>query len=309
MSEYLYLGVVILMKKYILCDSEVTYTPDTKKDKMCTVYFPADCKNNCKFCTSKQFYKINKPNKENVIKWLMALSHSDVSEIVFTGGEVMSDLILLEQMLEICKSKNVYINTTFLNTNREKFIQLVNNYKCIKGINISRHSESYEKDSLILNDIAADEDILNIKTNVRINCFVGEKISKEKIELIIKRWETIWLRKKDRLLDISFRHDYNSITPSTLHLLDTDSIKAATEVGEYYGRVYCHACDKVLFKTKNGMDFRIHRGLQNTRVNIGSIVEMQELVLFPDGILCTDWDKTTDGLDEFMEILNIKKIK
>ena len=36
---------------YVLSDSEVTYTPETKKDKMCTVYFPADCKNNCKFCT------------------------------------------------------------------------------------------------------------------------------------------------------------------------------------------------------------------------------------------------------------------
>jgi hypothetical protein len=24
---------------------------------------------------------------------------------------------------------------------------------------------------------------------------------------------------------------------------------------------------------------------------------MQELVLFPDGILCTDWDKSQDGLE------------
>lgn len=307
MSEYLYLGAVNFMRKYILCDSEVTYTPDTKKDKMCTVYFPADCKNNCKFCTSKQFYRVNKPNREKVVEWLIALKDSDVSEIVFTGGEVMSDLGLLEQMLEICKDKNVYINTTFLNKGKEKFLKLVNEYKCVKGVNISRHSESYDKDSLLLNDIALDEDILDVKTNVRINCFVGEKISREKMELIIKRWETIWKIKEDKLLDVSFRHDYNIITPEMLHLLDTDSIKAATEVGEYYGRVYCHACDKVLFKTKNGMNFRIHRGLQNTRVNIGNIVEMQELVLFPDGVLCTDWDKTTDGLEEFMKILNIKK--
>ena len=39
---------------------------------------------------------------------------------------------------------------------------------------------------------------------------------------------------------------------------------------------------------------------------IGKIVEMQELVLFPDGELCTDWDKTTDGLEEYMRILNNK---
>lgn len=294
------------MAKYILCDSEVTYTPDTKKDKMCTVYFPADCKNNCKFCTSKIFYKENRPNKEKVLKWLYALANSDVSEIVFTGGEPMSDLDLLNEMLEICKNKNVYINTTFLNVGKERFIKLINDYSCVKGVNISRHSDSYYIDSIMLNDIASDEDVLDINTNVRINCFVGEKISKDKMQSILNRWEKVWERKNNNSLDVSFRHDYNIMNSNNLHLLDTESIVAATEVGEYYGRVYCHACDKVLFKTKRGMDFRIHRGLQNTRVKIGKIVEMQELVLFPDGELCTDWDKTTDGLEEYMRILNIK---
>ncbi len=295
------------MTKYILCDSEVTYTPDTKKDKMCTVYFPADCKNNCKFCTSKAFYRNNRPNREKVLEWLNALAKSDVSEIVFTGGEPMSDITLLEEMLKMCKNKNVYINTTFLNKGKEEFINVVNKYECVKGINISRHCETYDEDCLLLNDIAMDEDVLSINTNVRINCFVGEKILEEKMRKILNRWEKVWFQKKNKTLDVSFRHDYNTVTPEVLHLLDTESIMAATEVGEYYGRVYCHACDKVLFRTKNGMYFRIHRGLQNTRVKIGNIVEMQELVLFPDGTLCTDWDKTTDGLEEFMKILNIEK--
>ena len=52
---------------YVLSDSEVTYTPETKKDKMCTVYFPANCKNDCKFCTSKIFYEQNKPNPKEVL--------------------------------------------------------------------------------------------------------------------------------------------------------------------------------------------------------------------------------------------------
>ncbi len=296
------------MINYILCDSEVTYTPETKKDKMCTVYFPADCKNDCKFCTSKIFYKQNPPNKDKVLKWLRQLKDSDVSEIVITGGEPMSDLNLLKQMLELCQNKNVYINTTFLNKNKDDFINLVNSFLCIKGINVSRHSDSYNKDLILLKKIAKDEELLKINTNVRINCFVGEKITKDKMQNIINRWESIWKKKKNHSLDLSFRHDYNMVTPETLHLLDTESIKAATEVAEYYGRVYCHACDKVLFKTKNGMGFRIHRGLQKTRVKIGNIIEMQELVLFPDGALCTDWDKTTDGLEEFMKILNIKNI-
>lgn len=296
------------MKKYILCDSEVTYTPLTKKDKMCTVYFPSDCKNDCNFCTSKNFYKKNRPDRVKVLKWLKSLANSDISEIVFTGGEPMSDLNLLGEMLEICKEKNVYINTTFLENRKDEFIDLVNKYDCVKGINVSRHSDSFDIDSVMLKGIARDDEFLKVKTNVRINCFVGEKILKDKMERILSRWEKVWEKKNDNSLDVSFRHDYNTVTPESLHLLDTESICAATEVGEYYGRVYCHACDKVLFKTKRGMDFRIHRGLQNTRVKIGNIIEMQELVLFPDGVLCTDWDKTSDGLDDFLQILNIKKI-
>ena len=295
------------MARYVLCDSEVTYTPLTKKDKMCTVYFPADCKNDCKFCTSKIFYKENRPNREKVLEWLRALGASDVSEIVFTGGEPMTDLELLNEMLEICKDKNVYINTTFLENGKDEFINLVNRHTCVKGVNISRHTDSFKTDSIMLKGIGSDEELLKINTNVRINCFVGEKISEDRMLRVLNRWEKIWENKEDNRLDVSFRHDYNTVTPETLHLLDTESICAATEIGEYYGRVYCHACDKVLFKTKRGMDFRIHRGLQNTRVKIGNIVEMQELVLFPDGVLCTDWDKTCDGLEEFMKILNIKK--
>lgn len=295
------------MKKYVLCDSEITYTPDSKKDKMCTIYFPADCKNNCKFCTSKIFYSLNPPNKEKVLKWLRLFRESDLSEIVITGGEPMSDLNLLNEILELCSNKNVYINTTFLNDGKEKFIELLKKYLNIKGINISRHSISYEKDCALLNNIAKDEDVLKIPTNVRINCFVGQKISKEKMQKVIDRWEPIWRKKENHTLDISFRHDYNTTTEENMHLLNTPSIKAATQIANYYGRVYCHACDKVLFKTKSGMDFRIHRGLQKTRVKIGNIVEMQELVLFPDGVLCTDWDKTTIGLKEFMKILNIKE--
>ena len=296
------------MKKiFILSDSEVTYTPETKKDKMCTVYFPADCKNDCKFCTSKIFYEQNKPNPKKVLKWLQALADSDVSEIVITGGEPMSDLTLLKEILTICKNKTVYINTTFLDNDKEEFIKLVNSFHNVKGINIFRHTKSDKLDSLILRGIAKDEEILKIKTNVRINCFVGDKIDKDKMKQILNRWEPIWEQKKDHKLDISFRHDYNKVVPENLHLLETESIKAATEVGNYYGRVYCHACDKVLFKTKKGMDFRIHRGLPNTRVKIGNIIEMQELVLFPDGKLCTDWDKTQDGLEYYLKLLNIKK--
>ena len=292
---------------YVLSDSEVTYTPESKKDKMCTVYFPADCKNNCKFCTSKAFYKKNVPNPKEVLAWLHAFADSDLSEIVITGGEPMSNLDLLKEILDICKNKTVYINTLGCKVNQYESVKLVNSSPCVKGINISRHTTSYKTDQTFLHGIAKDEEVLKINTNVRINCFVGDKIDKDKMKKILNRWEPIWEKKKNHSLDLSFRHDYNKIVPENMHLLDTESIVVATELADYYGRVYCHACDKVLFKTKKGMDFRIHRGLPNTRVKIGNIIEMQELVLFPDGVLCTDWDKTQDGLDYYLKLLNIKR--
>lgn len=291
---------------YILCDTEVTYTPETKKDKMCSVYFPKDCDNDCKFCTSKQFYEDNKPNASKVLKWMNSFKSSDLENIVITGGEPMSDIELLSKMLNCCDSKNVYINTTFLKPNIESFIKLVNNTDCVKGVNISRHGVDYSQDCLLLNEIAEDEMVELIDADVRINCFVGESISEEKMKKILDRWEAV--RRNKRNIDVSFRHDYNKITPYNIHLLDTESIKSATKVGEYYGRVYCHVCDKLLFKTHDGMDFRIHRGLNNTRIKIGDITEMQELVLFPDGTLATDWDKTVDGLEIYLKILNIDPI-
>ena len=83
-------------------------------------------------------------------------------------------------MLFICKDKTVYINTTFLENGKEEFIELLNRFPNVKGVNISRHTTSYETDQMILHGIAKDEDVLKINTNVRINCFVGDSINKEK---------------------------------------------------------------------------------------------------------------------------------
>lgn len=289
--------------KCMLADTEVEYTPFTQKDHQITVYFPFNCLNNCKFCTSKEFYNTYKSNKEKVLNVLKKIGKSEITQVSITGGEPSSNIPLLAEMLELIKTKKVYINTTFLRETRDDFCNLINSYENIKGINISRHKTSFKEDCKLLYNICSDKDILKINTNVRINIFCGEEILKGDMLLHLARWEKIFKKKSN--LDLSFRHDYNKITEKNLHDLNTNSIKNATELAEYYGHVYCHVCDKLLFKTKSGMNFRIHRGLNCTRIKIGNIIEMQEMVLFPDGELCTDWDYTKDGLEEFCKILKI----
>ena len=126
-----------------------------------TIYTPVDCNNNCKFCTSKNEYK--NINKEKVMEQLKFISSSQIQEIVITGGEVMNDVDTLRDMVNIVSNKTVYINTTYINNNLYKFVELVNSKDNIKGINISRHSTSYDEDCKLLHNIAQDEFIRFIK--------------------------------------------------------------------------------------------------------------------------------------------------
>jgi hypothetical protein len=98
----------------------------------------------------------------------------------------------------------------------------------------------------------------------------------------------------------------NKINKNNLYDLDNPIVDFLTENYEYDGQLYCHACSKTFFKDeKFGGIIRYHRGLQNTRIKIGKLCELQELVLFPDGKLHSDWDGTDDGLDEYLKILKV----
>ena len=48
------------------------------------------------------------------------------------------------------------------------------------------------------------------------------------------------------------------------------------------------------------MRIRYHRCLPGVVVKIGDIVSLRELVIYPDGFVATDWDRTNVGLDWYM---------
>ena len=288
--------------KYYLSDSEVSYNKE-KVDAMCTVYVPTDCDNNCSFCTSKALYQKCSIDYVSVLKWMMKFSRSKLTEIVFTGGEPTKDISLLRSMVTLVGKKNVYINTELPKKNCSEFIRYVNTTPQIKGINISRHVLDEKKQKPILADDKQLEGFRD-NLNIRINVVIDDNFNPESICEYESRYS-----KLGRNIDITFREDYNSVTPENLHYLSDNHgiMDYLTANYRLQSEVYCHVCHKFEFKRKDGRGLiRYHRGLANTRVKIGNIVEMQELVLCPDGTLHTDWDGTDDGLEEYMKILQIR---
>lgn len=300
--------------KFILADTEVLYDKNSKKDKMCTVYVPFNCSMGCEFCISKEIYN-NGVSIEGVMNSLKSLRDSDVSEIVFTGGEPMNNLDALKEMLSIVDNKNVYINTSFFDKGSDEFIKIVNTFDCVKGVNISRHKKSFVEDCMARTSggawdiilLAPDEKVAMIKKPVRINIVCADEFNIFETDEYVNRWSKL----SRAGFDITFRVPYQDVNNSNIHELENEHISKLTELYELDSMLYCHACDKLFFTgstftgNENGGYIRYHRGLHLTRIKIGTIIEMQELVMFPDGKIHTDWDGTDDGLEEFCNILKI----
>ena len=153
-----------------------------------TVFVPYDCRNKCPFCSSKETYRTHRPSMDNVkyqLKRVLTEFDYPIKDVVFTGGEPMADVDGLKELIDLVPLQyNIYINTTFTNRNIDEFVAFVNECSKIKGINIYRHSETYEQDCALLCDIATDDKIAMIQKPVRINCVVkNQNISK-----VIERW-------------------------------------------------------------------------------------------------------------------------
>lgn len=102
-------------RKHIFQEFDHVYKIGESACKIVNIFFPNDCENNCPFCTTKEWYKdINyekwKESFNKVIK-----SKSDI--IVITGGEPISDIKLLDNMLSeinfLPNMTKVYVNASW----------------------------------------------------------------------------------------------------------------------------------------------------------------------------------------------------
>lgn len=249
-----------------------------------TIFVPFDCHNNCAFCTSKQTYKTDPPNVELVkagVRSFFKDYRFPIKDVVFTGGEPMADIDILFELIDMIPSKyNVYINTTFTNKNLDDFVDLVNHCKKIKGVNISRHSETYEDDCRIFCNIAPDESIKRITKPVRINCVVGE----QDIERVVSRWAYTGV-------ELCFREDYTKFQNDENHLHDPYGevpIKLLQMGYQFHSHVQCNVCDTTRF-IKEGNIVSFHKGKHHSSILRQYELEINDLIIKQSGQFAYDW--------------------
>lgn len=301
---------------YRIANDEVFQNDWAVKEFRATVYFPMNCKNTCPFCTSRALYNTWGADPEAVIKALdlfVGLRPSKRPVVTITGGEPSYDLGMLTKMLDKLKDCDVYLNSTGLKDNLEDFSNVVLSYAgLVKGVSISRHTAAWQTDRSILRNIATDQQLADEfgETNIRINAVIDDRTPQDRLKLILDRWLPIY-RARDGYLDVSLRYDYNKVTQENLHLLDMPIIRKLTDIPflKYEGHSLCDVCDNLNFLYKGDMPVRFHRGLANTRLNLGDIISIESLVIFHDGLVATDWDRTVDGLDWYLKQMDGYRIR
>ena len=250
-----------------------------------TVFVPYDCRNKCPFCSSKETYMTHRPSMDNVkyqLKRVLTEFDYPIKDVVFTGGEPMADVDGLKELIDLVPSQyNIYINTTFTNRNIDEFVAFINECSKIKGINISRHSETYEQDCALLCDIATDDKISMIQKPVRINCVVkNQDISK-----VIERWNGTGVH-------LYFRKDFNIEQDFTeLHNpYDELTMKLIAGGFTFKSHTQCNVCDTTIFE-KNGQIVAYHKGQKNSSIQTGEHLEINDLIIDQTGVFTFDWGK------------------
>jgi hypothetical protein len=255
-----------------------------------TVMVPFDCPNNCPFCESKKEYAKNRPSLDGVVNTMKHFFDKnntlDVPEVVITGGEPMANILALRKIINVIPSdKDIYINTTCVRYNFDDFVALVNSDPQIKGVNISRHSTTYEEDCKTLHGIVPDEWLSKFEKSVRINCVIKDR-KHSFFRGVISRWE-------GKGVELSFREDFNEMTEEELHNPYSHSLPYVATVKEYLGHTFCKVCDTTSFRSYRGMVIRYHKGLKNTFINLGNDkYEINDIIIRQDGSIFCDWDFT-----------------
>lgn len=253
-----------------------------------TVFVPYDCKNNCPFCTSKQMYnKGNLAEMDYIINNIIKLGNLNlIKDIVFTGGEPFADLKKLQLLIDAAylTKKNIFINTTmpdvnFINKNKNK----------ITGISVSRHIKVKTQEEF-------DKKLSNIEVPVRINSVLYNisKDDKDELKEFINKYSAF---------PIHFRENYRGMTIEKLkNVADNYFCKILAEelkLHYYYGGG-CHVCEDEVFEN----NIHYHRGMEFSSFVIGDTTVINDVIIYPTGEICYDWDLSKQINEKIIEDLD-----
>ena len=260
-----------------------------------TIFVPYDCGYSCPFCTTKHEYKdTSKFSLEEIIKQIKIINHMPgVKDVVFTGGEPFADLFQLQKLINAVDiRKNIYINTTLpMKGIRETLSFISKNRGSIKGLNISRHIDSFvsNKSDIALGELAY--------MPVRINCVLSREYSNEELGDFIEIY-----KHKNRV--INFRADYRHITFENLKTLENKMIKQLIDLGLYYlASSGCLVCNTDYFTyydialTTENYLIAYHRGIEKSSIKLGETIIVNDIIIKQDGSMRYDWELTDEVTD------------
>lgn len=248
----------------------------------------------------KEKYQKEKPNFARVSRAMydaLYENNTPIVDVVFSGGEPSANIEKLASLTNVVpESKNVYINTTLLASTFEEFYTLVKSEKKIKGVNISRHSTTYEEDCKLFHNIATDEQIEKLAsiTSVRINVVLYKDVD---IEAIVNRWEN------HKVNSVSFREDFRKIkTERDLREPNsfTDRLRNLYN-GWYSGG--CNVCNTEVH-VKGDLSIRYHRGFENTLLDRGNYYEYNDVIVEPNGEVLLDWEYSIENQNHYNRMIS-----
>ena len=255
-------------------------------DTALTIHVPFDCPNNCVFCINKKYYSNKNISAPKVIESIKDITNRvPLGDVVISGGEPTANVKLLETIIRSIKSPRIFINTTLLNNTYEEFREFLKK-GLVTGISVSRHTDKYTSDLQTMHNLATDQQILALKkfTNVRVNVTLTDTTS---INGVIERWS-------DNDIVVNFRKDFTKTNTETLHdhtVCDSIFISNSKYLGSVLA-TQCDVCDsrRLIFDFNDTNTYYFHRGLENTSIELDNMIEVNDIIIMPDGTICYDWD-------------------
>lgn len=282
-----------------------------RDDATLTIHTTEPCGNSCAFCVNREYYNLDysKSVAQQIVpgKVKQLLKKHPIKNVVLSGGEPLLNINYIGILASAVKSVNsqikFYVNTTFPVMAYDTFVPLFRSWglALIDGISVSRPADYAEDKNYgfnvpVISSATLKELCKEFNDKFRINIYVGSTTSRYIIEYLIKFWSDC---------RIVFREDFCKEKANTVHGLSNFQ-KARYNLINPYIINRCPVCATF------GTDFwnvNIHKGLAFTKREFDfdntHYVEINDLVMSPDGTVCDDWLYSGYTLDDDVRIVTI----